>query len=99
MAAKRVLIVEDQRRSQESLRLCLEIAGFDANTVSSGPAGLALALEWLPEFLLCDIGLPGGLDGWELATQLRQNPLGRSISASLPSVPMGATRIWPAHVR
>jgi CheY-like chemotaxis protein len=72
MAAKRVLIVEDQREVAESLRICLELAGFDTKTAYSGPDGLALALEWLPDFVLCDIGLPGGLDGWELATKLRQ---------------------------
>jgi CheY-like chemotaxis protein len=74
MAAKRVLIVEDQQEVAESLQLFLRVAGFDVKAASSGPAGLALALEWLPEFVLCDIGLPGGLDGWELARQLRQNP-------------------------
>jgi CheY-like chemotaxis protein len=72
MAGRRVLVVEDQQAAAESLGFFLELAGFDVQIALTGPSGLALALDWLPDVVLCDIGLPG-LDGWQLATQLRQS--------------------------
>jgi CheY-like chemotaxis protein len=39
----------------------------------TGPEGVAKALSWRPEVVLCDIGLPG-LDGFGVAQQLRRDP-------------------------
>jgi CheY-like chemotaxis protein len=73
MAGRRVLVVEDRPDQAESLCLLLQLVGFEVRSADSGPKGLALALEWLPHVVLCDIGLPGGLNGWELAARLRQD--------------------------
>src|SRR5262249_29217495 len=59
MAGRRVLVVEDQQAAAESLGFFLELAGFDVQIALTGPSGLALALDWLPDVVLCDIGLPG----------------------------------------
>ncbi len=39
-------------------------------TAYSGPEGVELARKFRPDFVLCDIGLPG-LDGYGVATALR----------------------------
>jgi CheY-like chemotaxis protein len=68
----RILIVEDRYDTAESLRQFLEYAGYDVKVARTGPDGLALAKEWVPDFALCDIGLPG-LSGWDLARELRRD--------------------------
>lgn len=43
-------------------------------TAHTGPEGLRIAQEWLPDIVLLDIGLPG-LDGYQIARRLRVDPL------------------------
>jgi CheY-like chemotaxis protein len=71
--SRRVLIVEDKHDTAESLARFLELVGHDVRIAHSGPEGLNLAREWLPDWLLCDIGLPG-LTGWDVARSLRCEP-------------------------
>ncbi len=71
----RILVVEDNRDAAHSLRILLELLGHEVEVAYTGPEGLERAVEWRPEVVLSDIGLPGGLDGWALAKKLRDNPL------------------------
>ena len=68
-----MLIVEDHPATAGILRRLLEFFGYDVRVAYTGPDGVRLAEEWLPNVVLCDIGLPG-LDGWEVATAIRRNP-------------------------
>ncbi|HTU89566.1 MAG TPA: response regulator [Gemmataceae bacterium] len=69
----RVLVIEDNRDAADSLRLLLDLLGHEARVAYSGPEGVAMAKEWRPDVVLCDIGLPG-MDGYEASRQLRQFP-------------------------
>jgi CheY-like chemotaxis protein len=69
-ARKRVLLVEDVGDARRTLALILALSGYEVRTAPDGPSGLREALEWRPDAVLCDIGLPG-LDGWELGRRLR----------------------------
>jgi PAS domain S-box-containing protein len=69
----RVVVVEDNRDAADSLRLLLEILGYEARVAYTGPEGLATAMEWVPDAVLSDVGLPG-LDGLGLAAELRRHP-------------------------
>jgi PAS domain S-box-containing protein len=69
----RVAVVEDHRDAAESLRLLLEMLGCETRVAHTGRDGLSLALEWRPDAVLSDIGLPG-LDGLALAAELRKHP-------------------------
>ena len=69
----RVVIVEDNRATADSLRQLLDLSGYDVRVAYDGPEGVRAAEEWPPEFVLCDLGLPG-LDGYGVATALRQHP-------------------------
>ncbi|MFO0844098.1 MAG: response regulator [Gemmataceae bacterium] len=67
---KRVLLVEDIGDARRTLALVLSLSGFEVRTAPDGPSGLREALEWRPDVVLCDLGLPG-IDGWEVARRLR----------------------------
>jgi CheY-like chemotaxis protein len=43
-------------------------------TAGDGRAGLERARRFRPDVVLCDIGLPGGLDGYAVARELRADP-------------------------
>jgi CheY-like chemotaxis protein len=70
----RILVVEDNRDAAESLRILLELLGNVVSLAFTGPDGVRLAHQLQPDVVLCDIGLPGGLDGFGVATELRQDP-------------------------
>lgn len=71
--AKRVLVVDDAVDIAQTLALLLEASGHAVSIAHDGTAALAKAEEEDPEVILLDIGLPG-MDGYEVARQLRQNP-------------------------
>jgi CheY-like chemotaxis protein/two-component sensor histidine kinase len=70
----RVLVVEDNRDAAESLRMFLELVGHQVAAAHSGQAGVEAARAMCPDVVICDIGLPGGLDGYGVARALRADP-------------------------
>jgi CheY-like chemotaxis protein len=72
--ALRVLIVEDNRDVADSLRLVLEATGHTAEVAYTGPEAVEAAKKFRPAVVLCDLGLPGGMSGHEVARALRQDP-------------------------
>jgi signal transduction histidine kinase/ActR/RegA family two-component response regulator len=78
LVARRVLLVEDSADARRMLRLMLELDGHDVHEAEDGVTGLAQALRLLPDVAIVDIGLPG-LDGCELARQLRATGAGRKM--------------------
>jgi CheY-like chemotaxis protein len=71
--ARRVLVIEDKPDAAESMRLLLEAFGHRVAVAHTGRAGLAVAAQFHPEVVLCDIGLPKGMDGYAVARALRQD--------------------------
>jgi CheY-like chemotaxis protein/nitrogen-specific signal transduction histidine kinase len=72
--ALRILVIEDNQDAAESLRLLLQLLGHEVTVTHTGVEGVHTAQHWRPNLVLSDIGLPGGLDGWGVARELRQNP-------------------------
>ena len=66
-----VLIVEDDPRIANWVKLYLERAGFSAHVTHDGESGLALARQLTPDLIVLDLMLPG-LDGVELCRILRR---------------------------
>ena len=67
----RVLVVDDNVDSAESLAMLLEIAGHEVRATHDGVSAVEIARDFQPRFVLLDIGLPG-MDGFEVARRLRQ---------------------------
>jgi CheY-like chemotaxis protein len=70
---RRILIIEDNKDSADSLQLLLELLGHEARVAYSGLEGVKAAVDWVPEAVISDIGLPG-LDGYGVAAELRKTP-------------------------
>jgi PAS domain S-box-containing protein len=70
---RRILIVDDNRDSAETLAMLLKIMGNDVRIAFDGPSALQIAIEYLPQLVLLDIGLPG-MSGHEVAQRIRQTP-------------------------
>jgi two-component system CheB/CheR fusion protein len=68
-----VLIVDDSVDVAESLAMLMQGLAQEIRLAHSGPQALAMARERCPNVILCDIGMPG-MDGYELARRLRQEP-------------------------
>jgi DNA-binding response OmpR family regulator len=75
----RVLIVEDHKDVADSLRILLELWGFEVQTVYDGAKALAAARAFRPDCMLMDIGLPG-VDGYSLAQQVRRDDVLKRVS-------------------
>jgi CheY-like chemotaxis protein len=71
---RRVLVIDDNGDAAHALRMLLENDGHDVKVAHDGVAGLAIAREYRPEYLLLDIGLPR-LSGYEIAASVREDPL------------------------
>ncbi len=71
---KKVLIVEDNPFAAETTAIVLEQAGHTVEIVSDGSAALERIQADRPDVVLCDLGLPGGMSGYDLARRLRGEP-------------------------
>ena len=78
-ARRRVLIADDNRDAAESLALLLRLDGHEVTVANNGREALAAFNTLLPEVAVLDIGMPE-LDGYEVARQVRQQSLGRSVT-------------------
>lgn len=75
----RVLVVDDNTISAESLALILKLEGYESRAAYDGESALEVVRAFRPEAILADLGLPG-IDGHELARRVRRDP---DLSAGL----------------
>jgi signal transduction histidine kinase len=71
--ARRLLVVDDNRDSAESLAALLGMLGHEVREAFDGRQAIEVARAWLPDLVLLDIGMPG-LTGHEVARRLRAEP-------------------------
>jgi CheY-like chemotaxis protein len=73
-----VLVVDDNVDTVTTLAMLVQESGHEARTAFDGLAVLEAALDYRPNVVLLDIGLPG-LNGFEVAKQLRQQPTLKNV--------------------
>ena len=69
----RVLVVDDNADAADSTAAILATSGHEVEVAYSAQKALEMAVEYQPDIMLLDIGLPG-MDGYEVAKHLRQSP-------------------------
>ena len=67
----RVLVVEDDADIADVLRRSLRNEGYEVRTSADGVEALDMAVGFVPDLVVLDLGLPG-LDGIEVCRRLRQ---------------------------
>lgn len=72
--ARRVLVVDDNVDSATMLGHLLRLAGHEVTVAHDGPEALEQARAHAPDVIVCDIGLPGGMSGYEVAAAVRADP-------------------------
>ena len=77
-AKRRILIVDDNKDSADSLALLLEITGNKTYMAHDGVEAFEAIERHRPEVVLLDIGLPK-LDGHEVCRRVREQPWGKDI--------------------
>ena len=75
---RRILVVDDNRDSADSLVLLLKITGNETHTAYDGLAAIEAAATFHPDVILLDIGLPK-LNGYEVARRIREQPWGKDM--------------------
>jgi two-component system, OmpR family, response regulator len=66
----KILIVDDDPRLRDLVRLALERAGFAVLTAADGKSALVLAARGAPDLIVLDVGLPE-MDGFETCRRIR----------------------------
>jgi two-component system, OmpR family, response regulator len=75
----RILIVDDDVDSADALASRLQSAGYgDARVAYTGATALALALKFVPTFVLVDLELPD-MSGYEVARRLSHHPQAQNL--------------------
>lgn len=69
----RVLVVDDNRDSADSLSMLLKIMGHDVRTAYDGPEAVESVAQYRPDVVLLDIGLPS-MSGYDVARVLEAAP-------------------------
>lgn len=70
---RRVLVVDDNEDVAKMLNLTLSAQGHCVQVAHDGPAAIQAAIEFRPDVVLLDLGLPQ-MDGHEVARRLRELP-------------------------
>ena len=73
-SALRVLVVDDNLDAANALKMLVEEAGHLVRMAHTGHSALAAALDYRPDVMLLDIGLPE-LDGFEVVKRRQQQAL------------------------
>ncbi len=69
----RVLVVDDNVDAASTLAMLLKASGHEVRKAHDGPPALEIALDYRPQVVLLDIGLPS-MNGFEVAKRLREQP-------------------------
>jgi len=78
----RVVVIDDRDDARRVMQGMVVEGGAEAvGSAADGAEGLRLVREVAPDLVLCDLGLGGAMDGYEVARRLRADDATRGIAA------------------
>ncbi|SAL12520.1 PAS domain-containing hybrid sensor histidine kinase/response regulator [Caballeronia telluris] len=81
--AMRVLVIDDNRDSADSLAMLIGMKGHESRAAYDGASGLTVAREFLPDLVLVDLAMPD-MDGFTVLRALRANAaFARTVTAAM----------------
>lgn len=75
---ERVLIVDDEHATADTLALLIQTLGCEARAVYSGQAAVDQLADFEPDMALIDIGMPE-CNGYDTVASIRQHPAGTHV--------------------
>jgi CheY-like chemotaxis protein len=78
VAKRRILVVDDNKDSGDTLCILLRYKGHEVWTARDGLEAVLKAGELQPEIILMDVGMPK-LNGYEATRRIRETPSGKDI--------------------
>ncbi len=69
---KSILLIEDNIDILQNLAEYLELEGYHVYSTNNGDRGIEMALEFMPDLIICDMPRPG-IDGYEVLRVLINN--------------------------
>ncbi len=77
-ASRRILVVDDNRDSAESLAILLRLRGHVVRSTLDGERALRDGSEFRPEIMILDLGMPN-MSGFDVARATRTHEWGREV--------------------
>lgn len=74
----KILVIEDVAPLRNDIVEMLRLEGYEVEGAENGEVGLALAADFVPDLVICDIMMPK-MDGYGVLTAMRQNHATRTI--------------------
>jgi len=83
-ASDRILIVDDQPAIRRLLRATLD-GGFTVEEAEDAASALQAIQDHRPSIVLLDVMMPGGMDGLQVLSEIKQAPGTRNIQVAILS--------------
>jgi len=74
VSALSAIIIEDEVDLADIFSEALKSAGFETEAITSGDLAQSRLKEVIPNIIILDLHLPGGVDGISLLKQIRDDP-------------------------
>lgn len=75
---KTILLIEDDRALRENTEELLELSGYSVMTAPNGKLGIELAIEKIPDIIICDIMMPV-IDGFGVLEKISNDEKTKQI--------------------
>jgi signal transduction histidine kinase len=79
LPVRRILVVDDNEDAAALIALLLKLAGQEVRTANDGAEALVTAAALRPDVVFLDLAMPG-LNGYETARRIRQEPWGQEVA-------------------
>ena len=86
---KKILIVDDQLEVRELVEVTLRAGDYEVFQAESGEKAIEVAKAEMPELIIMDVMMPGGIDGFE-TTRTLKNDL---VTKKCPIIMLGGSLI------